>query len=144
MSISTQSCARCDRPVPDQLSDEFLDWEALDETGDQLICPGCLTLGEERAVAGEGCATDKAAAAIAQSKDADLRGKVAEELCGRVTALVSDMVTGLVSDVVSELEELGGMSPSRVEAIARGEEATNGELEELGYVFVEFMRALKK
>jgi hypothetical protein len=144
MSISTQDCVRCHRPVPDQVSDEFLSWEALDETREQLICPRCLTADQERAIAGDGDATDKATTAIAQSDDADVRDKVAAELCGRVTALISDMVTGLVSDVVTDLEELGGMSASRVEAIARGEEPTNGELEELGYVFVELMRAFKK
>jgi hypothetical protein len=50
MNAMTQHCARCRRPAPDQLSSEFLEWEALGETGEQVICPGCLTLGEEQAI----------------------------------------------------------------------------------------------
>jgi hypothetical protein len=53
MSIMTpepEHCARCRRLAPDQTSDEFLEWEALGETGEEVICPGCLTLGEERAL----------------------------------------------------------------------------------------------
>jgi len=150
MSNWIQDCAVCHRPVPDQLSDEFLSWEALDETGEQLICARCLMPGQARAVAGEGDATGKLVAATAQSGDADLRDKAADlrdmvsvHLSGMVTALLRDMVTALLSDRVNELEELGGINVSRVEAIGRGEEPTNGELEELGYVFVELMRALK-
>ena len=60
-------------------------------------------------------------------------------------ALVGDMVTELASDMVTELggEGLGGISPSRLEAILGGEDPTNDELEEVGYVFIELMRDLK-
>ena len=167
MSISTQGCARCHRPVPDQFSDEFLSWEA-DETGEQLICPGCLTPGQARATAGDGDVAGETATAIAQSHDgnlrdkmaADLRDKMAAELSDKVVPELSDKVAELLSDTVAvelsdkvaaelsdkvaELEELGGMGASRVEAIAGGEEPTNGELEELGYVFVQLLRALRK
>jgi len=151
MSISTQDCAVCHRPVPEQLSDEFLGWEAMDETGERLICPRCVKPGQERAIMGDGDAPGRGLAAIGQSHDADLRDKAADlrdmvsaHLSGMVTALLSDVVTALLSDRVTELEELGGITASRVEAIGRGEEPTNGELEELGYVFVELMRALRK
>ena len=166
MSISTQDCARCHRPVPDQLSDEFLSWEALDETGEQLICPMCLTPDQEQAIADDRDATSETAA-VAQLHDgdldkvaADLRDKVAEELSDKlaeelsdtVNALLSDRVAVELSDTVAEalservadLEELGGMNASRVEAIADGAEPKNGELEELGYVFVQLLRALRK
>jgi len=168
MSISTQDCARCHRPVPDQVSDEFLSWETLDETGEQLICPRCLTPGQERAVAGDGDATGETAAAVAPSQDGDLRDKVAAGLrdkmaaglSEKVAAEVSDKVAAIlsdtvavelsdtvaveVSDTVAGLEELGGMSGSRFKAIADGEEPSNGELEELGYIFVQLMRSLKE
>ena len=138
-----QDCSRCHRPVPDQLSDEFLGWEALDGTSNQLICPGCLTEDQQRVHSGDSDATGKGAWDISESQDADLRDKVTADLRVRVTALVSDMVTALVSDMVTELENLGGISASRVEAIASGEDATNGELEELGYALVTLIRALK-
>jgi hypothetical protein len=172
MSISIQDCARCHRPVPDQVSDEFLSWEALDETGEQLICPRCLTPSQERAVAGDGHATGETAAGIAPSHDGDLRDKVAADLRDKVAAdlrdkmaaelsdkvaaevsailsdtvavELSDTVAGEVSDTVAGLEELGGMSASRFKAIAGGEEPNNGELEELGYIFVQLMRSLKE
>jgi len=143
MSISTHDCARCHRPVPDLLSDDFLSWQALGESGEQLICPGCLTPDRGRAVAGEGDATGMAKEAVGQSHEADLRDKVTADLKDKVAVLVSDMVTVLASDLVAELEKLGGISTARVEAITGGEDPTNGELEELGYVFVELMRALK-
>ena len=160
MSISTQACARCHRPVPDQVSDEFLSWETLDETGEQLICPRCLTPRQERAVAGEGDTTGETAAAVAPSNDGDLRDKMAADLRDKVAAEVSDKVAAIlsdtvavelsdtvaveVSDTVAGLEELGGMSASRFKAIADGEEPSNGELEELGYIFVQLMRSLKE
>ena len=62
----------------------------------------------------------------------------------KVASGPSGMVIGRLRDMATELEELGGISASRVETIVRGgEEATSGELEELGYLFVELMRALK-
>jgi hypothetical protein len=42
-------CARCRREAPDQLSAGFLDWEALDETGAEVVCPACLTGAERQA-----------------------------------------------------------------------------------------------
>jgi hypothetical protein len=83
-------------------------------------------LGEGWATAG--CdATDKAVAAPApQVSDLHL----------------NDDVRAYLRDMVAELEELGGISVDRVRAIAYGEEPTNDELEELGYVFVELLHAL--
>jgi hypothetical protein len=54
------------------------------------------------------------------------------------------MVTALLSDMVTELENLGGISAARIEAILRGEAVTSGELEEIGYACVELLRALKE
>jgi hypothetical protein len=144
MSISTQDCARCHRPVPDQVSDELLSWEALDETREQLVCPRCLTGSQERAVAGDSDATGEGATAVAPSHDGDLRDKVAAGLSDKVAAILSDTVAVELSDTVAGLEELGGMSASRFKAVADGEEPSNGELEELGYIFVQLMRSLKE
>jgi len=47
----TIHCARCRRAAPPQDSDESLEWEAIDETGDEVICPGCVTLAEEMIIA---------------------------------------------------------------------------------------------
>ena len=58
--------------------------------------------------------------------------------------LASDLMTALLSDMVTELEDLGGISAPRVQAILHGEAATYGELEEIGYVCVELIRALKQ
>jgi hypothetical protein len=55
-----QHCSRCKRPAPDELSVEFLDWEA-ESDGTTVICPGCLTLGEENAIADDMLATEEAA-----------------------------------------------------------------------------------
>jgi hypothetical protein len=46
--------------------------------------------------------------------------------------------------MVTELENLGGISASRIEAILRGEAAASGELEEIGYARVELLRVLKE
>ena len=73
MSVTTQHCARCRRPTPDQLSAEFLEWEALGETGKEVICPGCLTLGEERAIGDDANETAKAAAGMSVD---DLRAEL--------------------------------------------------------------------
>lgn len=53
----TQHCARCRRAAPDQLSGEFLEWESPDDTGDQVVCPGCITGVEERAIYEDGVLT---------------------------------------------------------------------------------------
>lgn len=44
--MTTQSCARCGLAAPDQASDEFVDWEALNET--EVICSDCVTPTEEK------------------------------------------------------------------------------------------------
>ena len=49
-----------------------------------------------------------------------------------------------LSDVVFEFAKLAGVNASRVEAIARGEEATGGEIEDLGHGFVEWIREITK
>ena len=53
-------------------------------------------------------------------------------------------MTALLSDMPTELENLGQMRAPRVQAILHGEAATNAELEEIGYVCVQLIRALKQ
>ncbi len=65
-------------------------------------------------------ASGMAAAAFAQSHDAHL------------------------SDVVIEFAKLAGVSASRVEAIACGEETTRGELESLGEGFITWIREVAR
>ena len=55
---------------------------------------------------------------------------------------LNDEVRAYLRGMVTELEEFGGISVERVKAIAYGEQATNGELELLGYVFVELLHAI--
>jgi len=62
----------------------------------------------------------------------------------KAAAALSDIMTALLSDMVTELENLGGISAPRVQAILHGEAATSGELEEIGYVCVELIRELKQ
>ena len=84
-------------------------------------------LGEDGTIAAGNDATDKAVAAPApQVADLHLNEDVRSYLLGMVT----------------DLEELGGIGVSRIRAIAYGEEPTNDELEELGYVFVQLLHAL--
>jgi type II secretory pathway component PulM len=49
-----------------------------------------------------------------------------------------------LSDVVIEFAKLAGVSASRVEAIACGEETTRGELESLGEGFVTWIREVAR
>jgi hypothetical protein len=49
-----------------------------------------------------------------------------------------------LSDVVIEFAKLAGVSASRVEAIARGEETTRSELDGLGQGFVTWIREVAK
>jgi len=84
-------------------------------------------LGEDWLIAAYGDATDNPVAAPAPEVS-DLR--------------LNDEVRAYLRGMVSELEEFGGIGVERVKAIAYGAEATNGELEELGYVFVELLHAL--
>jgi len=84
-------------------------------------------LGEDGTIAAGSDATDKDVAAPApQVADLHLNEDVRAYLLGMVT----------------DLEELGGIGVSRIRAIAYGEEPTNDELEELGYVFVQLLHAL--
>jgi hypothetical protein len=80
-----------------------------------------MTLGEEPVSAFDG---DGSGEAVGQSDGAALKDKVTAELCTRLATVVSDMLTALVSGVVADLEELGGISASRIEEIARGGEIT--------------------
>jgi len=84
-------------------------------------------LGEDRLIAAYGDATDKPVAATAPEVS-DLR--------------LNDEVRAYLRGLVSELEKFGGIGVERVKAVAYGAEPTNGELEELGYVFVQLLHAL--
>ena len=84
-------------------------------------------LGEDGTIAAGSEANDKAVAAPAPQVS-DLR--------------LNDDVRAYLLGMVTDLEELGGIGVSRIRAIAYGEEATNDELEELGYIFVELLHAL--
>jgi hypothetical protein len=68
--MDTQHCMRCKRPAPSEDSDEFVDWEAADETGDQVICPGCLNSEEETAIAEDAMATAEEAQELLESEAA--------------------------------------------------------------------------
>jgi flagellar biosynthesis/type III secretory pathway protein FliH len=98
MSAITQHCARCRRPAPDQLSSEFLEWEASGETGEQVICPGCLTLGEERAIADDADETAEAGRDILL-KEAEAHRRLAhlksttDKLTDEVVALIEEART---------------------------------------------------
>ena len=84
-------------------------------------------LGEDQLIAAYGDATDRLVAPPAPE----------------VSNLhLNDEVRAYLRGMVSELEEFGGIGVERVKAIAYGAEPTNGELEELGYVFVQLLHAL--
>jgi hypothetical protein len=68
--MDTQHCMRCKRLAPPEDSDEFVDWEAADETGDQVICPGCLNSEEETAIAEDSMATAEEAQELLESEAA--------------------------------------------------------------------------
>ena len=93
-------------------------------------------LAEVRPIAGDRNARDEWREVFLQSRDVCLSDKTA--------AAMSDLMTALLSDMVTELEDLGGISAPRVQAILHGEAATNAELEEIGYVCVELIHALKQ
>ena len=93
-------------------------------------------LAEVRPVAGDRNPRDEWREVFLHSRDRRPSDKAA--------AALSDMMTALLSDMVTELENLGGVSAPRVQAILHGEAATNNELEEIGYVCVELIRALKQ
>ena len=49
--MTEQFCLRCRRPAPPHESTEFCEWEAsAGDGGATVICPGCITLGEENAM----------------------------------------------------------------------------------------------
>ena len=59
-------------------------------------------------------------------------------------AALSEMLTVRMGGILRQLENLGGISAYRIEAIVCDEEEpTNSELEEIGYACVELLRALK-
>ena len=75
--------------------------------------------------------------------DSDANDKAVTAPAPQVSDLrLTDEVRAYLRGLVTELEELGGIGVSRIRAIAYGDEATNDELEELGYVFVELLHAL--
>jgi hypothetical protein len=60
-------------------------------------------------------------------------------------AALSDILTVRMGGILRQLENLGGVSGYRIQAIVCDEEEpTNGELEEIGYACVQLLRALKK
>jgi hypothetical protein len=50
-------CSRCRREAPAEESDAFTSWE-VESDGETLICPGCLTLGEENAIVDDAVQTE--------------------------------------------------------------------------------------
>jgi hypothetical protein len=58
--MTPAQCARCGRTT-DQETDEFLYWEATDESGTTVICPGCLTGLEENQIADDAAETARLA-----------------------------------------------------------------------------------
>jgi hypothetical protein len=49
MTDDEERCSRCRRLAPSPDAVEYLEWEAADD-GEAMICPGCLTGGEEQAI----------------------------------------------------------------------------------------------
>lgn len=43
-------CARCRRPAPAEESAAYVDWEAAGPDGVEVICPDCITGGEQQAM----------------------------------------------------------------------------------------------
>jgi hypothetical protein len=66
--------------------------------------------------------------------------QVDSDASGMAAAALTQSHAGHLSDVVIEFANLAGVSASRVEAIARGEETTRGELDALGEGFVTWIR----
>jgi hypothetical protein len=73
---------------------------------------------------------------IVQQVDSDASGMAAATL-----TLSRDVH---LSDTVIEFAKLAGVSASRVEAIASGEETTRGELDGLGQGFITWIREVAK
>jgi hypothetical protein len=52
LPMQPEYCERCRRPAPAWESDEYVEWEAIElpdgEVG--VICPGCITGGEQREI----------------------------------------------------------------------------------------------
>jgi hypothetical protein len=50
---SVEQCERCRRPAPPWEDDEYSTWEASERADGSVgvMCPGCLTLVEENAIA---------------------------------------------------------------------------------------------
>jgi hypothetical protein len=55
MAEGIEQCERCRRPAPPWESYEYLEWETTQRADGSVgvICPGCLTLGEENAIAAD-------------------------------------------------------------------------------------------
>jgi hypothetical protein len=45
-----QFCVRCRGPAPSYEDPSYLDWEAGDDKGLTVVCPGCLTVAEVAAM----------------------------------------------------------------------------------------------
>ena len=54
-----------------------------------------------------------------------------------------EAAAALMGMLATELQNLSGIDASRIEAILRGAEATDDEVETIGYVCIELMRALQ-
>ena len=54
-----------------------------------------------------------------------------------------EAAAALMGMFATELENLSGIDASRIEAILRGAEATDDEVETIGYACIELMRALR-
>jgi hypothetical protein len=46
----SEFCIRCRREAPPWDSGEYVSWEAADETGTTIMCPGCLTAREQQSM----------------------------------------------------------------------------------------------
>jgi hypothetical protein len=56
MTEGIEQCERCRRVAPSWEADEYVTWEATERADGSvvgIICPGCLTLGEENAIAAD-------------------------------------------------------------------------------------------
>jgi|GEM_PF-4335608 len=70
--------------------------------------------------------------------------QVDSDASGMAAATLTHSQDAQLSDVVIQFAQLAGVSASRVEAIARGEETTRGELDALGEGFVTWIREVAK
>lgn len=67
----TEYCQRCRREAPASDGYDYLGWEATDD-GEGIICPGCLTLGEETAIEADNTAVLETLTGDTDVRHADL------------------------------------------------------------------------